>query len=142
MADKRSDAGTGNEILPNEISHVLEGLPEEKKTLIEQTMVAQFAMITNRTSPELEVTKKITSEHITKILENESIGMEYSFKDVRGKRTFYLIVILIVSALLTALSIILKDNPEVLEKVLIGLGGAIAGAFGGYGVKAHQDREK
>ena len=32
-----------------------------------------------------------------------------------------------------ALVILLKDNPDVLEKVIYAGGGLIAGAFGGYG---------
>ena len=145
MADKRKMPQGANsaseDLLPEDISQVLEGLPNEKRATIERTIVSQFAMISSRSSPELEISKKITSDHITKLLETQSKGMDYSFKDEKNKRWFYLGLIALVSAVVIALVVILKNNPEVMEKVLIGLGSAIAGAAGGYGIKAARDKD-
>lgn len=33
----------------------------------------------------------------------------------------------------TAIIVLLKDNPDVLEKIIYSVGGVIVGAFGGYG---------
>ena len=44
------------------------------------------------------------------------------------------IVLLIALVFIVALVVLLKDNPDILEKVLYTLGGVITGAFGGYGI--------
>ena len=144
MADRKKPPQEGNQItenvLPDDISQALEGLPVDKRETIEKTLVTQFAMITSRSSPEFEISRKITSDHITKLLDTQSKSMEYTYKDEQHKRWFYVALIALVSAVVVVLVLILKDKPDVLEKVLIGLGGVIAGAAGGYGLKASQDK--
>lgn len=84
-------------------------------------------------SPEMELMKKMTSENIESFLENQKEAMKYSFKEGRDKKLFLGIAILLFMIFILILVVMLKDTPDILEKVLYTLGGLIFGAFGGYG---------
>ena len=145
MADKREQQiapQAEDEMLHEDIAKVLEGIPTEKRQSIERLFVSQFAMVSGRTSPEFEISKKVTSEHIGKMLDTQQQAMEFSYKDEKNKRLFYVILIVIVCAVVLGIVLILKDQPETMEKVLIGLGGVITGAVGGYGYRASKEKDQ
>lgn len=126
--------------IPAEVAQVLDTLPVEQRT----TIVRFFsqAVLLSRSSPETEIAKKINSDHITQLLNQDQQAMEYEFKDSQSRRKYQLISTGIVCVIVLALVVILKDSPDTLEKVLIGLGGVIAGAAGGYGVGITKDKDK
>ena len=125
--------------IPAEVAQVLDTLPVEQRT----TIVRFFsqAVLFNRSSPEAEIAKKISSEHITQLLDQDKQAMEYEYKDSQSRRKYQIISISVVCVVVIALVLILKDSPDTLEKVLIGLGGVIAGAAGGYGIGKTKDKD-
>lgn len=61
----------------------------------------------------------MTSQNIDKFLDGQ--------QDFLGAMALLFMVFIVV------LIVLLKDKPEILEKVLYSMGGLIVGAFGGYG---------
>lgn len=122
-----------NPAIPEEISEVLEGVPEEKRRMIEALFVSQTSFI-SRFSPEMETSKKITSEHITKLLDTDAKAMEYSYKDKTQARWFYILISFLICVVLIALVVLLKDNPTTMEKIITIVISTLVGGAGGYGL--------
>lgn len=112
---------------------VLEGLPREKREIIEKTIVSQFAMV-SRTSPEGEIAKKITEEHIDKLLDNQGKAMDYAHKDEVHKKIFLGFVGLVMLGAVFGVILLLKDKPEIMERILTVIVTAVVSGLGGYGV--------
>lgn len=84
-------------------------------------------------SPETEVMRKVTSEHISKFLDSQDTAMNKQFQEVKESKIYTFGIFLFTLIFIVILIILLKDNPEVMEKVLFTLGGLVTGAIGGYG---------
>lgn len=115
------------------LSEVLQGLPKEKREIIERTFVSQIAMI-NRTSPEGEIAKKISEGHIDKLLDNRAKAMEYTHKDEVQKKVFFSVMVVLVLITVFGVILLLKDNPDTMERILTVIVTAIISGLGGYGV--------
>lgn len=127
--------------LPEEIAQVLEKVPkEEDRNTIRQMLISQFSMI-SRVSPEYDVAKKVTPEHITKMLDTQDRAMEKTFKDKSQRRIFTFCVALLSSAVLIALVVLLKDKPELMEKIVTIAFSGLLGAAGGYGIGVNKNRD-
>lgn len=135
MTEKRKlPADSSNYNVPvDNIDEILDALPQEQRRIIERTMVSSVAMIT-KSSPESEIANKITSEHITKMLENQEKAMDYSFKDEKYKNIFYGVIIFILLASTLCIILLLKDLPDTMERVLTVLITAVISGLGGYGI--------
>jgi len=84
-------------------------------------------------SPDHEVAKKVTPEHIGKMIDANAREMENSYKDKGQRRVFSLLYYVGAIATLLVVIILLKEEPDVMTEVLkIGLP-AIATGLGGYG---------
>lgn len=121
----------GDVEFPEEVSQIMESMPETERHVMTKFFYRATSMV--RVSPEMEVSKKLSPEHITKMLENESTAMRYQHEDEQQSRRHHLIYVIIAVILIMFLVLTLKDNPDVLEKILYAAGGMVAGAAGGYG---------
>ena len=84
--------------------------------------------------PEMELMKKINDEHITTYLESAKEEMEMSYKE-RGQNKFFIAGVLLSTMIfIVVIILILKDVPDVMEKVLYALIGLVTGILGGYGI--------
>lgn len=119
--------------LPDEISEMLEGVPEPKRQNLVRVMEAQFSMI-SRVSPEIEISKKITGDHITTMLQNQNKAMDLQHKDQWQRMLFYGFIVLILLIAVFGIIFLLKDIPEIMERVLTVLVTAIISGLGGYGI--------
>lgn len=112
-------------IIPEEI---LEGLPEEDRGriqgIIRQTMVS--AVMGNKNP----IAEKITSEHITKIIENSDNQDKRDRDERRSEKNYEIIFLLIGLVFLGFLIVFLKDDKELLYKIII----AILSFIGGFGI--------
>lgn len=121
-----------------EISDVLEdiisesGIPEEDQPEVRK-MIAMSLRMGAATSPQVEIMKKVTAEHITQMLSSREAESQRHYAEKREKKRFYLAWLVIVCIFVLAIIGLLRDHPETLEKVLYAAGGLIAGAVGGYG---------
>lgn len=84
-------------------------------------------------NPETAVMNKITEEHISQFLTGSREEMQYSYKEKSQKKIFTLLALVLVMAFCVIIICLLKDSPDIMEKVLYTVGGVVAGAFGGYG---------
>lgn len=116
------------------LNDVVDKLPEEDRHQVKKMigMSMQMSRVMS-SSPEMELMKKMTSENIASYLEVQKEGMKYQFKEERESKIFLVFVLLFILAFIIILVVMLKDSPDILEKVLYSLGGLIVGLFGGYG---------
>ena len=121
------------------IEQVLDSLSPEQRTVIERSMVAQFAMVSQAT-PESEVAKRITGEHITKMLDNQSKAMELTHKDENNRKLLFAGIIVALLATVFGVIVLLKDQPETMEKILTVLITATISGLGGYGIGRGKDK--
>ena len=118
---------------PTEVEEALESIPEEQKKIIEEHLFS-FMQMRSVSSPETEVMKKLTSEHITSYMDIMHDDMQNKYIEKRHNKIFSIIVLCLTMAFIITIVIILKSNPDIMEKVLYSAGGLIAGAIGGYGL--------
>ena len=113
------------EVIPDEI---LEGIPVEErskiKSIISQTM---FSGVMKRSNP---ISEKITSEHITKLIDNSNIQDDRDRKERKSDKNYQIIFLLIGLLFIGFLIVFLKDNEDLLYKIII----AIISFVGGFGI--------
>ena len=118
---------------------VFENMPKEERRVIKR-MVGMSMQMGGVISPEMELMKKMTPEHVSDFLDTQKKAMENQFKEKKDNKIFLFAVLLVALIFIVVLIALLKDKPEVMEKVLFTLGGLITGLFGGYGIgKTKQD---
>jgi len=143
MANKASKIEQHNDLSPIEAEHddipaemaeVLNELSEPQRKEVTRIMSAGFSMI-SRTSPEGEIAKKITPDHISAMLNAQEKGMDYTFKENQNKMVFFVIIlVIVVGAVITIIALLKDSNPDAMEQILIALISAALGAAGGYGI--------
>ncbi|MGN0606968.1 MAG: hypothetical protein ACI4JM_10640 [Oscillospiraceae bacterium] len=127
--DEKYEIKTGNE----EIDELLNHLPEHEKKMIMKT---SMSMLNMSASNHLEnpITKKITEEHISSFLDASKQNMELDYKEKKQNKIFVGLIILAVMIFIVVLILLLKNTPELMEKIIYTFVGLITGIIGGYGV--------
>lgn len=121
-----------------ELSDVLEdiisdsGIPEEDQPEVKK-MIAMSLRMGAAASPQVEIMKKVTAEHITQMLSSQEAESQRQYAEKRAKKWFYLAWLMIVCLFIVIVIWLLREHTDTLEKVLYAAGGLIAGAVGGYG---------
>jgi hypothetical protein len=131
----------GGSIMDPEVEAALENIPPKDRRVIEQHMFSMIQMRSSVPSPETAVMKKITEEHISKYLDGAELEMKNSYAEKFQKKVFTFLTMLIAMIFFIVIIVLLKDKPDIMEKVLYAVGGVIAGAFGGYGLGKKQSDE-
>lgn len=121
------------ENLGNEMDSILEGIPKESRHEVRK-LVGMSMQMGGVISPQMELMKKMTSEHVSEFLDAQKKEMENRYKENRENKIFLFAILLITLVFIILLIQILKDKPDIMEKVLFTLGGLITGLFGGYGI--------
>lgn len=117
-----------------ELDEILEEVPERHRKTIEKFMIASSVQMRGMVSPENAIMEKVSEEHITEYLKGAREEMQNSFSEKKQNKIFIFFTLLASFAFFCVIIILLKDNPEVMEKIIYALIGLVAGAFGGYGV--------
>ena len=117
-----------------ELNEVLESIPQEQRKAIEQFMISSSVHMRQVISPETEVMKKITPEHVSEYLAASREEMQKSYQDKNSQRWFMLAASLMAMVFVVIVILLLRTNPDIMEKVIYAGGGLIAGSFGGYGI--------
>jgi len=114
-----------SKVIPNE---VLETIPDEERgrlfSIMKETMISSFM---SNTDP---IAEKITAEHISKVLDNANIQDERDRKERKSEKNYQIVYLLIGLAFIGFLIVYLKDDTELLYKIII----AIISFVGGFGV--------
>lgn len=138
MADENNKEEQKEEV--TELEEILESVPKEEKHEIIK-MVRMSMQMGKVLSPEMEIVKKLTPEHVTEYLKTQREAMVNHFKESKENKFFALFTLIIVLIFVVVLVVLLKDKPDVMEKVLYALGGLITGALGGYGLGKSKKEE-
>jgi len=122
--DEDSSKESFDEIIPEEI---LEAIPEEDRgrisSIIKQTMISG---VMRRNNP---ISDKITTEHITSLIEKSDTHDLRDREERKSEKNYTIIYILIALAFIAFLIVYLKDNQDLLIKIVIG----IISFVGGFG---------
>ena len=111
----------------------IDNLPKETKQFVKMA-VQEFGMMgISHFSQENEVAKKINESHITNYLEGAREQMQNEYKERHEKKIFTVVLVFLALVAFIVIIILLKDKPEILEKIIYSVAGFVAGAFGGYG---------
>lgn len=111
---------------------ILEGIPKEERHEVKK-MIGMSMQMGRVMSPEMELMKKMTPEHVSDFLDTQKKAMEHQFEESRDNKIFIVIIMILILIFILALIFLLRDKPSIMEKVLYTLGGLITGLFGGYG---------
>lgn len=120
------------------IAEILKDVPPENRKHVEKTLQTTIEMVGGRLSPEFSVAKKITSEHISKYLDDSGTNMKLGYKERHQNKIFIFSLVVVALIFFLALILLLRDKPDLLENIIYTVGGFVAGAFGGYGMGKHK----
>ena len=123
-----------------EIEEALDSVPPEHRKMFERMVISSVQM-RGVSTPESAVMKKITSDHITQYLDGAKQEMKNMYNEKFQKKIFIFSTMFLSMVFFIIVVVLLKDNPDVMEKVLYTVGGVIAGAFGGYGIGKNKDSD-
>lgn len=122
-----------SEIIPEE---VFEGIPVEDrsriKSIISQTMISG---VMKRNNP---ISEKVTSEHITKLIENSDNQDKRDREERKSEKNYQIAFLIIALVFLAFLIVFLKDDQELLYKIII----AIISFIGGFGIGRTTNKAK
>lgn len=124
-----------------ELEDVLESVPPEHRKMIERMMISSSIQMKSISSPETAVMKKITPDHISQYLDGAELEMKNSYAEKFHRKIFTFSTMIVSMIFFVILVILLKDNPDVMEKVIYTVGGVVVGAFGGYGFGKNKSDE-
>lgn len=115
------------------LDELLENIPEEHRRSVEKLFISRSVQMREIVHPENTVMNKITAEHVSTFLDASREEMEHTYEEMKHRKIFTFATIVIAMIFFVIIIILLKDNPDVMEKVLYTVGGVVIGAFGGYG---------
>lgn len=92
-----------------------------------------FSMMMRDMSSQSSIAEKLTPEHIDKMIDNDAKELDNKYKLNYLRLILGLILVFLLGLIFVLIIIILKDKPDVLEKIIYSVGGAILGGIGGYG---------
>ena len=120
--------GTSN-IIPDDL---LEAIPIEDRGRFKNVITKMmFSGVMKRGNP---ISEKITSEHISRLIENSNIQDERDRKERKSDKNYKIIFLLIGLFFLAFLIFFLKDDKELLYKIII----AVFSFIGGFGLGKQQ----
>lgn len=129
----------------NEVDTIIEdieNLPKEAKQLVKKLVISEFGMMgVGHLSQENEVAKKINESHITNYLDGAREQMQNDYKERHERKIYTAILVFFALAFFVIIIVLLKENPDILEKIIYSVGGLIAGAFGGYGFGKRKNQD-
>lgn len=147
VVDSEKDSSTLHDFseddIPEELQEILESMPKEKRKDAERFVVEKtFGLMgIGQMSQENEIAKKITERHISSFLDGSREQMQNDYKERHEKKIFTVILVFLALCFFIAVIVLLKDKPDILEKIIYSVAGLVAGAFGGYGFGRHQSKD-
>jgi len=114
-----------SKITPNEILEVIPA--EERGRFISIMKESMFASFMRNDDP---IAEKITTEHISKVLENVDIQDKRDRDERKSEKNYQIIFLSIGLAFIGLLIFFLKDDKDLLYKIII----AIISFIGGFGI--------
>jgi len=123
---------------PAGLEQILEKVPEPERRQLLAFFSSTFTGPPQH--PLAEVAKKVTSEHVGKLIENDREESSQRFKEKASVRQYAFISFVIIVLFTAALVYTFKEKPTVLTGVLSAVGGIVGGGSAGYGLGLRQSR--
>ena len=101
------------ESFENELDSILENMPKEERHEVRK-MIGMSMQMGGVISPQMELMKKMTPEHVSDFLDTQKKAMENQFKESRENKVFLFAVLLVTLVFVILLIFLLKDKPEVM----------------------------
>lgn len=121
---------TTNELQKDHDVDIIDSESKEHELIEMSQVMATLSQISSGT----DFSDKITTEHITRYSDGAEKNMTLAFEEKKHSKYFILALAIIVSIVFIILVVILKDKPDVLEKLIYSVGGLFTGFAGGYGL--------
>lgn len=138
--ESESSAENSDDDIAPEIEEILNDLPAPKRKEIRQ--VVSTVSMYGRFSPENSVAKKITEEHITRMLDTQEKGMEYTYKENQHKMIVGVVILaLSLIAVIVIIAMLKDNNSEAMTQILTALISATLGFAGGYGLGTNKKKD-
>ena len=137
--EKPEDPNGETPNLPALNGEVIEKIPDELKKVFDSVSLQAAAFSGPVFNP---ILKKITEDHIHKVLDQTEEDSKREFNDRKSARRFNLLYAVLAAILFVFVTVYLAGQDkelyrDILTKIIIFFGGAGAG----YGFKAYRDRE-
>ena len=132
--DETDELPEGGKEIEAELEEVLDSVPPEHRKIIERMMISSVQMRSISSPPETVVMKKLTPEHISQFLEGASQEMQKNYAERFHNKVFTFLTMIVAMIFFVVVIVLLRDDTDVMEKVIYAVGGVCAGAFGGYGL--------
>lgn len=131
--EKTAELSEDGKEIETELEEVLDSVPPEHRKTIERMIISSVQMRSISSPPEAVVMKKLTPEHISQFLDGASQEMQKSYAERFHKKIFTFLTMIVAMIFFVVVIILLREDTDVMEKVIYAVGGVCAGAFGGYG---------
>lgn len=118
----------------NEIEQLLNDIPEDVKEEIVEGITAIRKTQSMSFPPEALVMTKVNEEHISEFLAASRENMRKSYEEKRNNKFFLSFLILVALAFVITIIVLLKDQPQIMEKIIYIFLGFLGGVAGGYGL--------
>ncbi len=124
---------TSSDFIDKEILDVVETMPDEDKGKVIGLFKRSLfeASITRHSTPFAE---KVTSEHITKLIDNSDSQDKRDRVERKGQRNYNLLILVIILAFVVFLVVYFKDDKEVLIPLVTAILSFVAGTGFGLGL--------
>ena len=124
-----------------QLEDFLENVPPEQRKTIEKMMISSSIRMGSIFSPEAAVMEKLTPAHISMFLDGAEAEMQKSYAEKFHRKINTFLTMVVANVFFIILVILLKDNPDVMEKIIYIVGGVVIGAFGGYGYGRNKNND-
>lgn len=121
-----------NDTLEDDLDTLLSNIQGEDRHTVRK-MIGMSMQMGGVISPQLELMKKMTPDHISEFLQGQREATKFQFKENRENKIFFGIILIIALVFVVIVILLLKDTPEIMEKILYTAGGFVLGVLGGYG---------
>lgn len=136
MSDKQSE----EHITKNneDFEELINSVPDDIKEDIMESITAIRSTQHMSIPPEAIVMSKINEDHITEFLAASKENMIHSYAEKKQNKIFTGFLILVAMIFIIIIILLLRNQPEVMEKIIYIFLGFLGGAAGGYGLGKHK----
>ena len=130
----QEELGHEKKNLDEKLDEMINGMPEEAKEELIEGITAIQRTQSMSIPAEAIVMSKITEEHISDYLAASKENMQRTHDGKRDDKIFAGFLSVIALVFIIVVIVLLRDKPEIMEKIIYIVLGFLGGAAGGYGL--------
>lgn len=133
--------GQTEQNIDKKFEEIINGMPDEVKEEIVEGITSIQRTQSMSFPPEALVMTKINEEHISDFLAASRENMQKSYQEKFHNKIFQSFLIVMAVIFVIAIIVLLKSQPEIMEKIIYMIFGFLGGVAGGYGVGRRKRNE-